>query len=277
MAGILYLVATPIGNLGDLSSRGRETLENADFIAAEDTRVTRKLLNFCGIHKPMVSYFEHNRIESGETILKRLLAGETCALVSDAGTPVISDPGAELIRDCVQAGIQVIAIPGPCAAISGLILSGLPAGRFTFEGFLPVRKKERQLYLEQLRQEPRTMIFYEAPHRLVETLEALLKILGNRPAAACRELTKLHEQVQRSTLEELLDWYRENTPRGEFVLVVGGCPAQDKEVTLQDALQLARQYTVQGLSCRDAARRASEETGRSRKEVYSQLLQEERS
>ena len=273
MAGQLYLVATPIGNLGDLSPRAREILEQADFIAAEDTRVTRKLLNHCGIKKPMVSYYEHNQHSSGAAILERLLAGETCALVSDAGTPVISDPGAGLVSACGEAGVEVLSIPGPCAAISALILSGLPAGRFTFEGFLPVPKGERRAALEALKGESRTMILYEAPHRLLTTLEDLLAALGDRPVALCRELTKLHEQVLRTTLEGAVAHYRENPPRGEFVLVLGGAaPVEQARITPEQAEELAREYVAQGLSRKDAARKAAEETGVSRKELYQRLF-----
>ncbi len=273
MAGKLYLVATPIGNLGDFSPRAREVLAQADFIAAEDTRVTWKLLNHCGLKKPMVSYYEHNRQQSGAAILERLLGGETCALVSDAGTPVISDPGAQLVADCAQAGIEVLSVPGPCAAISALILSGLPAGRFTFEGFLPVPKKERRAHLESLREERRTMVLYEAPHRLTATLEDLLAVLGDRPAALCRELTKLHEQVLRTTLSEALEQYRQTPPRGEFVLVIGGAPPREREaVAPEEAEALARRYVAEGLSRKDAARRAAEETGVSRKELYQRLF-----
>lgn len=272
MAGRLYLVATPIGNLGDLSQRARETLEQADVIAAEDTRVTRKLLNHYGIKKPLVSYHEHNQQQSGGALLQRLLAGESCALVSDAGTPVISDPGAQLVADCAGAGIEVVSIPGPCAAISGLILSGLPAGRFAFEGFLPAEKKERRQRLESLAAEERTMIFYEAPHRLLATLAELREAFGDRPAALCRELTKLHEQVVRTTLNQAVQLYQETAPRGEFVLVVGGAAPKRREIpTLEEAEELARAYIAQGLSRKDAARKTAEETGVPRRELYQRI------
>ena len=228
MSGTLYLVATPIGNLGDFSPRALETLEAADFIAAEDTRVSLKLLNHFGVKKPLVSYHQHNQASAGQAILSRLLAGESCALVTDAGTPAVSDPGEDLVRLCAQNGVAVQAIPGCCALVSALAVSGLPTGRFAFEGFLPVNKKERRARLQPLRTEERTMIFYEAPHKLVNTLEDLLEALGDRPAALCRELTKLHEETVRTTLSQALAHYRENAPRGEFVLVVAGAePAEE--------------------------------------------------
>ena len=223
MAGMLYLVPTPIGNLGDISQRCRETLEQADFIAAEDTRVSLKLLNHLNIKKPLVSYYEHNQAESGQRILERLLAGETCALVSDAGSPAISDPGEDLVALCAQNGVTVSAIPGPCAVITALSISGLPTGRFTFEGFLSTNKKSRQEHLQALAAEPRTMIFYEAPHKLPNTLADLLAAFGpQRRISLCRELTKLHEEVIRTTLQGAVDYYRELAPRGEYVLVLEG-------------------------------------------------------
>ena len=223
MPGTLYLVPTPIGNLGDISDRARQTLERADFIAAEDTRVTLKLLNHLGLKKPLVSYYEHNRAESGPRILERLLGGQTCALVSDAGSPAISDPGEDLVRACAEAGVTVCAIPGPCALITALSISGLPTGRFTFEGFLTMNRKNRREHLASLENETRTMIFYEAPHKLVATLGDMAAAFGpDRRISLCRELTKLHEQVLRTTLGDALSHYTENSPRGEFVLVVEG-------------------------------------------------------
>ena len=212
MAGTLYLVATPIGNLGDFSPRGVETLGRADFIAAEDTRVSMKLLNHFGIKKPLVSYHEHNRASAGQTILTRLLAGETCALVTDAGTPAISDPGEDLVRLCGENNIAVEAIPGCCAAICALAVSGLPTGRFTFEGFLPANKKERRTALLRLQGEERTMVFHEAPHKLRATLSDMAEILGDRPVALCRELTKLHEETLRTTLSAAVALYAERDP-----------------------------------------------------------------
>ena len=225
MAGTLYLVPTPIGNLGDISPRCAETLAQADFIAAEDTRVSRKLLNHLGLKKPMVSYYRHNTQAGGQAVLERLLAGESCALVTDAGTPAVSDPGEELVALCAQAGVEVVALPGPCALITALAVSGLPTGRFTFEGFLAMNKKNRRAHLAALRDEERTMIFYEAPHKLRATLADLLEQFGpERRLTLCRELTKLHEEVRRTTLGVAAEFYETNPPRGEFVLVLEGAP-----------------------------------------------------
>ena len=223
MSGTLYLVATPIGNLGDFSPRAAETLKAADFIAAEDTRVSVKLLNHFQIKKPMVSYHEHNHVTAGQAILRRLLAGESCALVTDAGTPAISDPGEDLVRLCAENNVTVFCIPGCCAAVTALAVSGLPTGRFTFEGFLTVNKKSRREHLDSLRAETRTMIFHEAPHKLRTTLADLIAAFGpERRVALCRELTKLHEETLRTTLGGAAAYYRENAPKGEYVLVVAG-------------------------------------------------------
>ncbi len=270
MAGMLYLVPTPIGNLGDISQRCRETLETADFIAAEDTRVSLKLLNHLGIKKPLVSYHEHNRAESGLKILERLLAGETCALVSDAGSPAISDPGEDLVALCAQNGVTVSAIPGPCAVITALSISGLPTGRFTFEGFLSTNKKSRLDHLQSLTAEQRTMIFYEAPHKLVNTLRDLLAVFGpDRRISLCRELTKLHEEVLRTTLQGAADYYRDQAPRGEYVLVLeGAAPSGEPETTLEDALALVEAKMVRGLSRKDAVKQAAEETGFPKNALY---------
>ena len=223
MSGILYLVPTPIGNLGDISQRMAEALEQADFIAAEDTRVSVKLLNHLGLKKQMVSYYRHNTETSGPAILERLLAGESCALVTDAGMPAISDPGEELVALCAAHGVTVTPIPGPCALVTALAASGQPTGRFTFEGFLAMNKKNRRRHLESLRGEERTMIFYEAPHKLAATLADLAEAFGReRPVSLCRELTKLHEEIRRTTLGEAADYYAQNPPKGEFVLVARG-------------------------------------------------------
>ena len=225
MAGTLYLVPTPIGNLGDISPRAKKTLAEVDFIAAEDTRVTLKLLNHLEIKKPLVSYYEHNKAESGPRIVERLLAGECCALVTDAGSPAISDPGEDLVALCAKADICVCAIPGPCAVVTALSVSGLPTGRFCFEGFLSTNKKSRREHLDSLKGEMRTMIFYEAPHKLQNTLKDLCAAFGTeRRISLCRELTKLHEQILRMTLGEALAYYTENDPRGEYVLVLEGAP-----------------------------------------------------
>ena len=270
MSGTLYLVPTPIGNLGDISRRMAETLEQADFIAAEDTRVTVKLLNHLGLKKPMVPYHRHSTEASGQAILSRLQAGESCALVTDAGTPAISDPGEELVARCGEAGIPVCAIPGPCALVTALAVSGQPTGRFTFEGFLAMNKKNRRAHLESLQGEERTMIFYEAPHKLAATLRDLADTFGaDRPLTLCRELTKLHEEVSRTTLGQAAAWYGENAPKGEFVLVVRGAePLPEGEASLEDGLDLVDRLRGEGLSLRDAVKRAARELGLSRNELY---------
>ncbi len=275
MAGKLYLVPTPIGNLGDISPRMAHTLEEVDFIAAEDTRVSIKLLNHLEIKKSMVTYHRHNTEMSGNAILQRLLAGESCALVTDAGMPAISDPGEELVALCAQQGIEVECIPGPCALVTALAVSGQPTGRFTFEGFLAMNKKNRRAHLESLRGEERTMIFYEAPHKLTATLKDLAETFGpDRPISLCRELSKLHEQVLRTTLGEAQTYYGENAPKGEFVLVVRGAePAEEKEITVEDGLALVeRLRTEEGLSARDAVKRAAKELGLSRNELYDRVV-----
>ena len=269
MSGRLYLVGTPIGNLGDLSPRAAETLESADFIAAEDTRVTLKLLNHLGIRKPLVSYYEHNRASSGEKILERIRAGETCALVTDAGMPAISDPGEDLAALCAGAGIEVVAVPGPSAVVTALALSGLPTGRFTFEGFLSTAKRSRFEHLEELRGERRTMVFYEAPHKLLSTLRDMLSVWGDRRIALCREMTKLHEETIRTTLSAAAELYSETSPRGEFVLVIeGAADVPEEAYTLSDAAELAERYRAEGMSLKDAVKKASAVTGLSRNAVY---------
>ena len=278
MAGTLYLVPTPIGNLGDISPRMADTLAQADFIAAEDTRVTVKLLNHLGLKKPMVTYHRHNTAASGQAVLDRLMAGESCALVTDAGMPAISDPGEEMVALCAAAGVPVVPIPGPCALVTALAASGQPTGRFTFEGFLAMNKKNRRAHLESLRGEERTMIFYEAPHKLVATLRDLADTFGReREISLCRELTKLHEEIRRTTLGEAADWYGEETPRGEFVLVVRGAqPEEEGECTLEDGLTLAeRLREEEGLSLRDAVRQAAKELGLSRNELYRLAVEHE--
>jgi 16S rRNA (cytidine1402-2'-O)-methyltransferase len=274
MTGTLYLVPTPIGNLGDISARCRATLEQADFIAAEDTRVSLKLLNHLALKKPLVSYYEHNKQESGPRILERLLAGESCALVTDAGSPAISDPGEDLVVLCHEAGVTVCPIPGPCAAVTALSASGLPTGRFTFEGFLSTNKKSRQEHLAGLRGETRTMIFYEAPHKLLRTLQDLAAAFGaERPVSLCRELTKLHEEIRRTTLGEAADYYAQNDPRGEFVLIVGGAaPAKPAELTLEDAVELTLERIGEGLSKKDAVRSVADETGFPKNQLYDAVL-----
>ncbi len=276
MAGMLYLVPTPIGNLGDISQRCRETLESADFIAAEDTRVTLKLLNHLGIKKSLVSYYEHNKTFKGDQIVQRILSGETCALVSDAGSPAISDPGEDLVKQCAQAGIVVCAIPGPCAAITALSISGQSTGRFCFEGFLSTAKKSRRAHLDSLIHEHRTMIFYEAPHKLLATLEDLRETFGeDRAISLCRELTKLHEEVIRTTLGAAVTFYTDNPPKGEFVLIVAGAPEEEKEaVSPTDAACRVAQLMAQGLSRKDAVKQTAQELGLSKNAVYEIALNE---
>ena len=272
----LCLVPTPIGNLSDISPRARQALADADFIAAEDTRVALRLLNHLELKKPLVSYYEHNKEVSGPKIVARILTGQRCALVSDAGSPAISDPGEDLVRLCAEAGIPVTAIPGPCAAITALSISGLPTGRFCFEGFLSTNKKSRQAHLDGLRSETRTMIFYEAPHKLTATLADLSAVFGaERRISLCRELTKLHEEVLRTTLGEAAAYYAEHAPRGEFVLIVeGAAPLAPEAVSEADALEAVRALIGQGLSRKDAVRRVSEQTGIPKNELYNAAIRE---
>lgn len=273
MAGILYLVATPIGNLGDFSPRGAQTLRDADFIAAEDTRVSVKLLNHFDIKKPLVSYHEHNKAAAGPAIVTRLLGGESCALVTDAGMPAISDPGADLVHLCGENGVTVQAVPGCCAAVTALAVSGLDTGRFTFEGFLPAAAKARREALRELSAEQRTMVFHEAPHKLRATLRDMAEILGDRPAALCRELTKLHEETVRTTLAAAAAYYDANEPRGEYVLVVAGREkCGESAMSLQDGVALVLRRRAQGQRLKDAVRSVADDTGLSRNELYEAAL-----
>ncbi|MBQ9841869.1 MAG: 16S rRNA (cytidine(1402)-2'-O)-methyltransferase [Clostridia bacterium] len=274
--GRLTLVGTPIGNLSDFSPRAIEALQSCDFIAAEDTRVTLKLLNHFGIQKPLVSYHEHNRRERGEQLCARLLCGENGVLVSDAGMPAISDPGEDLVDLCHQQGIPVGVVPGPTAVCSALALAGLPTGRFTFEGFLDVNKKPRRAHLDSVRNETRTMVFYEAPHKLKGTLEDLLGTLGDRRIALVREITKIHEEVIRTTLSEACARYEQEAPRGEFVIVVeGAAPVQREAVAPEDAAAVARAYMVEGMSPSEAAKTAAAECGLKKGDVYRLLTKGE--
>ena len=273
MAGILYLVATPIGNLNDFSPRAVSTLEEADFIAAEDTRVSMKLLNHFGIKKPMVSYHEHNRASAGPAIVERLLGGETCALVTDAGTPAISDPGEDLVKLCAAADITVQSIPGCCACISALAVSGLSTMRFTFEGFLSANKKERRTRLQEVAGEERTMVFHEAPHKLRPTLSDMLEILGDRKVALCREMTKLHEETMRTTLQGAVDYYKEHDPRGEYVLVIEGAPRQEgPAVTMEDGVARVLALREEGTRMKDAVRQVAADTGLNKNALYEAAL-----
>ena len=269
MAGTLYLVGTPIGNLGDFSPRAVETLRSVDFIAAEDTRVTLKLLNHFEIKKPLICYFEHNRAEMGEKLLSRLLGGESCALVTDAGMPAISDPGEDIVRQCAENGITVAAVPGPSALVTALAMSGLPTQRFTFEGFLSVSGKSRREHLESLKNEKRTMIFYEAPHKLLRTLEDFLACFGDRDIALCRELTKMYEEVIRTTLSEAVARFRETPPKGEFVLVLrGAAEPEGPEMTTEQALEAVERYRGEGKGLKEACRLAAADSGFSKNELY---------
>ncbi len=272
LCGRLTLVGTPIGNLSDFSPRAVAALEACDFIAAEDTRVTLKLLNHFGITKPLVSYFEHNKRERGEQICARLLGGENGVLVSDAGMPAISDPGEELVAQCHEKGIPVGVVPGPTAVTTALALAGLSTGRFAFEGFLSMNKRSRREHLDSLRQEPRTLVFYEAPHKLPATLIDLLAVLGDRRIALVRELTKIHEEVIRITLSEAVARYEQESPRGEFVLIIEGAAPEEKQVaTPEEGARVARNYLAHGLSASEAAKRAAVETGLKKGDIYRLL------
>ncbi len=276
MAGKLFVVSTPIGNLGDLSPRALRTLEQVDFIAAEDTRVGVKLLNHFGIKKPQVSYYEHNRRQKGEMLARRIAAGESCALITDAGTPAISDPGSDLVDICAREGIEVVSVPGCCAAVAALSISGMDCGRFTFEGFLSVNKKSRREHLGELVREKRTMVFYEAPHKLLRTLEDLLDALGDRPIALCREITKLHEQVVRTTLADAVSLYRETPPKGEFVLIVAGAAEASAEDSIPSDDELLTRVgdvlTEQGCGLMAAVRQVAAQYGLPKNALYQKAL-----
>lgn len=272
MKGKLYVVGTPIGNLSDFSPRAAETLESADFIAAEDTRITLKLLNHFGIKKEMVSYFEHNKRERGEIICARIIAGESCALVTDAGMPAISDPGQELVAQCAEYGIDVAAVPGPTAFASALAVSGMDTGRFTFEGFLSVSKKSRFEHLDELKDEKRTMVFYEAPHKLANTLKDMRAAFGNRKLAIVRELTKIHEEVIRATLDDAAEKYADGSLKGEIVLIIEGKKDQQQEITIGDAVARAKKLVDGGLSISRAAKEIAAETPFKKADIYKELI-----
>ena len=273
MNNILYVVGTPIGNMGDISPRAVQTLEQVDFIAAEDTRVTLKLLNHFGIKKPLVSYFEHNKHEKGEKIIERILSGESCAIVTDAGMPCISDPGEDLIRQCEAAGIPTAVVPGPSAAIAALAVSGLETGRFTFEGFLSVNKKSRAQHLESLLSERRTMIFYEAPHKLAATLRDFYQSFGDRKLTIARELTKLHEEIIRTTTAVAAEKYADGSLKGEIVLILEGKKEEEASViTLADAVACAKKLIDSGMRPTDAAKEAAAMAGLKKNDIYKELL-----
>lgn len=268
MAGKLYLVGTPIGNLGDLSPRAAKTLEEVDFIAAEDTRVTLKLLNYLGIKKPMLSYYEHNKKARGGEIIDRLLSGQSCALVTDAGMPAISDPGEDMVRLAFENSIPVESVPGPSAVVTALAMSGMPSGRFTFEGFLTVNKPGRRAHLSEIKDEKRTMIFYEAPHKLLSTLKDMLEAFGDRKIALVRELTKIHEEVIHTTFKEAIEKYTDTSPKGEFVLIVSGKEDEKKEYTLSEGIALAVSFCNDGDAASLAAKKAAEITGLKKGDIY---------
>lgn len=273
MSGCLYVVGTPIGNLGDLSPRAQEVLASCDFVAAEDTRVTLKLLNHFELKKPLTSYYEHNKEFKGQGILNRILEGESCALVTDAGMPAISDPGEDLVRMAHEQGIPVVSVPGPTAFATALAVSGMPTGRFTFEGFLSVNKKDRKEHLDSLVHEQRTMVFYEAPHKLSTTLRDLYATFGDRDLTIVRELTKIHEEIIRTTLSTAVEAYPNNDLKGELVLIVAGEHIANRQYDLEEALALAKDYVSKGMSKNNAAKTAAQQTGLKKGDIYK-LLQE---
>ncbi len=268
---VLYIVGTPIGNLSDFSPRAVETLQKVDFIAAEDTRVSLRLLTHFGIQKPLISYHEHNLRERGEYILSRIENGESCAIVTDAGMPCISDPGEDLVRLCAERGVEMHVVPSPTAAMSALAISGLPTSRFSFEGFLSVTKKQRREHLDEVKYFRRTLIFYEAPHKLVYTLEDMLEAFGDRRIALCRELTKIHEEVLRGTISEMIEYYKEKSPKGEYVLVIEGAKEeeQQEEITLEKACEMAQNLINNGKKASDACKEIAKLTGFSKSEIYN--------
>ena len=272
----LYVVGTPIGNLSDFSPRAIDTLKNVDFIAAEDTRVTLKLLTHFGIQKPLVSYYEHNIREKGEYILGRIENGESCAIVTDAGMPCISDPGEDLVRLCAERGIEINVVPSPTAAMSALAISGLPTARFSFEGFLSVTNKQRRAHLEEVKGFKRTLIFYEAPHKLIYTLKDMLDAFGDRKIALCRELTKIHEEVLRGKISDMIAYYENKPPKGEYVLVIEGAAEEEAsdEITLDMAVAMAQKLISDGVKSSDAAKEIAKKTKFSKSEIYSGLLKE---
>ena len=268
---VLYIVGTPIGNLSDFSPRAVETLQKVDFIAAEDTRVSLKLLTHFGIQKPLISYHEHNLRERGEYILSRIENGESCAIVTDAGMPCISDPGEDLVRLCAQRGIEMHVVPSPTAVMSALAISGLPTSRFSFEGFLSVTKKQRREHLDEVKYFRRTLIFYEAPHKLVYTLTDMLEAFGDRRIALCRELTKIHEEVLRGTISEMIEYYKEKSPKGEYVLIIEGASEEEttEEITLEKACEMAEKLISDGKKASDACKEIAKLTGFAKSEIYN--------
>lgn len=274
IGGTLYLVATPIGNLADISERALKVLSEVDFVAAEDTRNSGLLLSRYGISKPLISYFEHNKRERGQIIVDRIKKGESCALVTDAGTPAISDPGEDIVRLCAEENIPVTSIPGACACITALTLSGLATGRFAFEGFLTTNKADRRKRLEEIATEKRTQIIYEAPHKLLGTLEDIYKYFGERKISLCRELTKLNEEVFRTTLSNAIETYKEKSPRGEYVLIIEGAAESENKVDFpDDIVSHVKMYEEGGMKRMDAIKAAAHDRGISKSEAYSLLLE----
>lgn len=276
MSGILYVVGTPIGNMGDITYRAVEILSSVDFICAEDTRVTVKLLNHYNIKKPLVSYHEHSARQVSENIINRIELGENCAVVTDAGMPCISDPGEDLVKLCAERGVRTEVVPGPTAAASAVAVSGLSTSRFSFEGFLSVTKKQRFAHLKSAALDTHTLVFYEAPHKLLDTLNDMLEYFGNRRVSVCRELTKLHEEIIRTDIEGAIAHFEEIPPRGEFVLVVEGYvpPEISEEITIEDAAAQAKKFTEQGMKLSDACKEAAKLTGYKKSEIYSYILSE---
>ena len=274
MSGKLYVVGTPIGNLGDFSPRAVRTFEEVDFIAAEDTRVTVKLLNHFEIKKPMVSYYEHNKAQKSSHIISRILDGEDCALVTDAGMPAISDPGTDLVALCHEHGIDVVSVPGPSAIITAAAISGMDVGRFTFEGFLTGNKPKRREHLEEVKDERRTMFFYEAPHKLAATLRDMVEFFGDRKIAIIKELTKIHESVEHTTLSEAAEKYAGVKLKGEYVLIIEGKKKKEKTEDEIDCITLARNYLAEGMSASEAAKKAAKESGMKKGDIYKALVEE---
>lgn len=272
MAGKIYVVGTPIGNLGDFSPRAAEVLGSVDLIAAEDTRVTAKLLNRFGIKKKTVSYYEHNKNQKGAYLIERVLSGDNLAIVSDAGMPAISDPGEDIVREAHKAGIKVEAVPGPSAVITALSISGFPSGRFCFEGFLSVNRMSRIKHLESIKDETRTLIFYEAPHKLLKTLTDMKEYLGERDICIIKELTKIHEQVLFFDFSRAIEYFTENAPKGEYVVIIKGAAKEKPQASKEDAITLAKEYIKSGMSASAAAKQAAQESGVKKGDIYKAIV-----
>lgn len=276
MAGKLYVVGTPIGNLSDMTYRAVETLKSVDFIASEDTRVSAKLMNYFDIKKSLISYHEHNAKQSGDSILSRILAGESCAIITDAGMPCISDPGEDLVKLCYENEIEVMVVPGPSAVVSALAISGLNTSRFSFQGFLSTTKKNRYEHLASVASATETLIFYEAPHKLLNTLKDMLKFFGDRKISLCKELTKIHETVMRTTLSQAVEFYTRNNPKGEFVLVIEGAVPNEVEEneTIEKALENVNALIKKGMRPVDACKQIAKSTQFTKGQLYTKLLED---